>query len=273
MLSLEHVTGARTTAAEVSDILIRDGAVVVEGAIEPGMLAALNADLDHFTEDIGVGLRNPASDFFVDFYGASTVRFDGLPAKSPTFLDVMQLPLLQNVADILLKPNCEDYLLNTAQLIEIRPGETAQMIHCDELAWTPMPKVDVILQVEAMFALSDFTKENGATQVVPGSHLWEPGREPEPEEILQAEMPAGSGLFYLGSALHGGGANTTKDVRRRGMFLGFVVGYLRTEENMFLTVPIEAAKNMPVRVQELLGYKPHFSIGVVDVGSPMALLR
>ncbi len=272
MSGLVHVLRVETTAAEVSDILNRDGAVVVERATEPDMLAALNANLDQFVENLGVGLRHPADDFFVDFYGASTVRFDGLLAKSPAFLDVMQLPLLQNVADILLKPNCEDYLLNTAQLIEIRPGETAQPTHRDEDAWSPMPKVKPILAVEAMFALTDFTKANGATQVVPGSHLWEPERKPEPEEILQAEMPAGSALFYLGSTLHGGGANTTEDVHRRGMFLGYVVGWLRTEENMFLTVPIEAAKTMPVRVQELLGYKPHFSIGVVDVGSPMALL-
>ena len=129
------------------------------------------------------------------------------------------------------------------------------------------------MQVEAMFALSDFTKASGATQVVPGSHLWEPDREPEPEEIFQAEMLAGSALFYLGSALHGGGANTTEDVRRRGLFLGYVVGWLRAEENMFLTVPMEAAKTMPVRLQELLGYKPHFALGVVDVGSPMAVLK
>ena len=185
----------------------------------------------------------------------------------------MQLPLLQNVADILLKPNCEDYLLNTAQLIEIRPGETAQPLHRDEDAWSPMPKMKSILEVEAMFALTDFTKANGATQVVPGSHMWRPDRKPKPEEILRAEMPAGSALFYLGSALHGGGANTTEDVRRRGMFLGYVVGWLRTEENIFLTVPMEAAKAMPIRVQELLGYKPHFALGVVDVGSPMALLE
>lgn len=273
MPGLTRVVRAKTSAAEISDILNRDGAVVVEGAIEPAMLSALNADFDQFVEDLGVGLRNPASDFFVDFYGASTVRFDGLPAKSPAFLDVMQLPLLQQVADILLKPNCEDYLLNTAQLIEIRPGETAQEIHYDELAWSYMPKEKPLLQVEAMFALSDFTKENGATRVVPGSHLWEPGRKPQPEEILQAEMAAGSALFYLGTAFHGGGANTTEDVRRRGMFIGYVVGWLRTEENTFLTVPIEVAKTLPVRVQELLGYKPHFAIGVVDVGSPMALLK
>ena len=86
-------------------------------------------------------------------------------------------------------------------------------------------------------------------------------------------MLAGSALFYLGSTLHGGGANTTRDVHRRGMFLGYVVGWLRAEENMFLTVPMEAAKTMPVRLQELLGYKPHFALGVVDVGSPMAVLK
>lgn len=273
MPELARVAGAETSAQAVSDILNRDGAVIVEGATEPGMLAALNADLDTFVDELGVGLRHPTNDFFVEFYGASTVRIDGLPAKSPAFLDVMQLPLLQQVADILLKPNCEDYLLNTAQLIEIRPGETVQAIHRDENAWSFMPKVRPLLQVEAMFALSDFTKANGATNVVPGSHLWEPEREPEPGEIVQAEMPAGSALIYLGSALHGGGANTTKAERRRGMFLGFVVGWLRAEENTFLTVPMEAAKTMPVRVQELLGYKAHEGIGVVDVGSPMALLK
>ena len=86
-------------------------------------------------------------------------------------------------------------------------------------------------------------------------------------------MKAGSALFYLGSTLHGGGTNTTIDEWRRGMFFGFVVGWLRTEENMFLTVPLEDTKKMPVRCQELLGYKAHQGIGVVDVGSPMALLK
>jgi len=124
-----------------------------------------------------------------------------------------------------------------------------------------------------MFGLTDFTMANGATQVVPGSHLWDPERQPTAEEVVYAEMSAGSALVYLGSTLRGGGANTTDDQRRRGMFLGFVVGWLRTEENMFLTVPLEAAKTMPLRVQELLGYKPHGPIGVVDVGSPMVLLE
>ena len=271
MPHLERLDGPTTTPEEVQSILDRDGAVVVVNAIEAGLLAGLNADLDGFVDDVGVGLRNPVNDGMVEFYGSATVRFDGLAAKSPSFVELMQLPLLQGVADLVLKPHCEDYLLNTAQLIEIRPGETAQLIHRDEDAWPHMPEVRPQLEVEAMFALTDFTKANGATNVVPGSHLWEPAREAEPREILQAEMPAGSALIYLGSTLHGGGANTTADTRRRGMFFGFVVGWLRTEENTFLTVPIDAARAMPVRVQELLGYKPHGAIGVVDVGSPMAL--
>lgn len=273
MPRLQRVRGMDASPAEVSEILSRDGAVIVEGAVDPNMLAGLNDDLDCFVDDLGVGLRNPAHDRMVEFFGASTVRFDGLPAKASGFVEVLQLPLLQGVADIVLKPQCEDYLLNTAQLIEIRPGETAQRIHRDEDAWPDVPRKKPQLEVEAMFALTDFTLANGATQVVPGSHLWDPDRQPTADEITYAEMSAGSALFYLGSTLHGGGANTTDDQRRRGMFLGFVVGWLRTEENMFLTVPLEVARTMPVRVQELLGYKPHGPIGVVDVGTPMALLE
>ena len=211
-------------------------------------------------------------DRFVEFYGARTIRFDGLPAKSKTFWTIMEQSFMTRVADELLLPNCDDYLLNTGQLIQIGPGETVQSLHRDEDAWSYYKQPKPLLEVEAMFALTDFTVENGATQVVPGSHLWEPDREAQPDEIQRAVMGAGSALLYLGNAIHGGGANTTTDQWRRGMFFGFVVGWLRTEENMFLTVPLEAVRAMPTRVQELLGYKAHGAIGVVDVGSPMALL-
>ena len=85
-------------------------------------------------------------------------------------------------------------------------------------------------------------------------------------------MKAGSALCYLGSTLHGGGANRTSDERRRGLFVGYVLGWLRTEENMFPSVPLEAVRAMPLRIQELLGYKAQRAMGAVDVGSPMALL-
>jgi ectoine hydroxylase-related dioxygenase (phytanoyl-CoA dioxygenase family) len=262
---------------ELCGMLERDGAVIVEDILTPEELVNLNAEMDRFVAAVKPGLRNPTMDEMVDFYGLSTIRIDGLPAKSGTFLEVMLLPQLCETADHFLLPNCDDYLFNTGQLIQIGPGESAQDLHRDEDAWDsrtnilPWPRPQ--LEIEAMFALTDFTAANGATQVVPGSHHWPRDREARPEEIARAEMKAGSALFYLGSAIHGGGANETTDQHRRGMFLGYVVGWLRTEENMFLTVPIENVRSMPTRIQELLGYKAHGAIGVVDVGSPMVLLE
>jgi len=257
---------------ELAGILERDGAVIVTNALTAQQLTGINSELDDAIANTAPGLRNPTSDKFVEFYGARTIRLDGLPAKSKTFWAIMESSFMTRVADELLLSNCDDYLLNTGQLIQIGPGETVQALHRDEDAWSYYKQPKPLLQVEAMFALTDFTVENGATQVVPGSHLWEPDREAQPDEIQRAVMGPGSALLYLGNAIHGGGANTTTDQWRRGMFFGFVVGWLRTEENMFLTVPLETVRAMPTRVQELLGYKAHGGIGVVDVGSPMALL-
>jgi ectoine hydroxylase-related dioxygenase (phytanoyl-CoA dioxygenase family) len=258
-------------------LLDRDGAVIVEDILKPDQLASLNSELDQLVSKVDPGLRNPTTDDMIDFYGLSTIRIDGLPAKSETFLDVMLLPQLCETADHFLLPSCDDYLFNTGQLIQIGPGESAQDLHRDEDAWDlrtnilPWPRPP--LEVEAMFALTNFTAANGATQVVPGSHHWPRDREAKPKEIARAEMNAGSALIYLGSAIHGGGANETTNQHRRGMFLGYVVGWLRTEENMFLTVPMEKVRSMPTRIQELLGYKALGTIGVVDVGSPMVLLN
>lgn len=275
---------ARLSAAAPLDDFIAaldtDGAAIVEGFLAPAQLAALNADFDRIVKTLAPGVRRPTMPAMEEFYGATTVRFDGLPGKSAAFVEAMQAPVLTGLADHYLLPHCLDYLFNTGQFIEIRPGETAQRLHRDEDAWRfgPLIAAQIAggpraqLEVEAMVALSDFTAANGATQVVPGSHLWPAEREPEPAEILQAEMPAGSALLYLGSTIHGGGANLTATEARRGMFVGYVVGWLRTEENMFLTVPLEQVRGFPKRVQEVLGYKAHRAIGVVDVGDPGAVL-
>jgi len=269
--SLERVS-SQISSDIICTHLERDGAVVVEDVLTPSQLASLNEELDNICNGVAPGLRHPSHEDMVEFYGHSTIRLDGLPGKSATFLEAMEHPGLIEATEHFLLANCDDYLLNTGQLIQIAPGETAQCLHRDEDAWLEFPPPRPPLEVEAMFALTDFTVANGATQVVPGSHRWPLDREAKPEEIIQAEMKAGSALFYLGSTVHGGGANTTDDESRRGMFLGYVVGWLRTEENMFLTVPIEKVKTMPLRIQELLGYKAHRGIGVVDVGSPMVML-
>ncbi|MEM9177164.1 MAG: phytanoyl-CoA dioxygenase family protein [Myxococcota bacterium] len=260
------------------ETLDRDGCAIVEGTLSDAQLAGLNADLDQRIADTAPGVPNHV-EFMQPFYGFETIRIDGLPGKSRTYVDFVEHDRLVQIADHYLKPHCVHYLLNTAQLIQIGPGETAQDLHRDDQAWMHHPKhahADPFsqpqLEVEGIFALSAFTRENGATRVVPGSHRWPLDREAKEEEIAYAEMPAGSAVYYLGSTIHSGGANQTTDQSRRGLFTGFVVGWLRTEENFFLSTPIEAVREMPERVQSLLGYDSHLGIGVVDVGSPRARL-
>lgn len=271
-MTLQRIHASEGSPA-LCEALAADGVCIVEEALSSEHLDGLNRDLDSIVASTSPGSLNHAHDAMAKFYGAKTVRLDGIPDKSSTFVDYMLDPLMHGVCEHVLGPNCIDYLLNVAQLIQIGPGEDAQRLHRDEEAWPHLPANGPDLGLEALIALSDFTVENGATRVVPGSHRWEPKRRPEPDEIVKAAMPAGSALYYLGKTLHGGGANVTEDESRRGLFYGYVVGWLRTGENMFLTVPIEKVRTMPTRVQELLGYKSLGGIGVVDVGSPMARLR
>lgn len=263
---------ASAGAGPICGALERDGACIVDDAVNAEHLAGINHDLDDLIASTTPTMRttHPA---MVEFYGTKTVRLDGIASKSDTFVEFMLDPLVHDVCDYVIGPNCDDYLLNTAQLIQIGPGETAQRLHRDEEAWPYLHHGGPHLSVEALIALSDFTIENGATQVVPGSHHWDTERRPEPHEIGHAVMKAGSAVYYLGSTLHGGGANTTDSEPRRGLFYGYVVGWLRTAENMFLTVPIEDVRAMPRRVQELLGWKSIGGVGMANAGSPMTLLQ
>ena len=272
MPELEHIH-ASDGAGPICAALERDGACIVDDAIGPDHLAEMNRDLDALIEATASGNGTPMHPNMAEFYGRHTIRKDGIPGKSNAFVQFMLDPLMHDVCQQVLRPNCDDYILNTTQLIQIGPGETAQRLHRDEEAWPYIPHGGPQLGIEAMMALSDFSIENGATQVVPGSHRWEVGRRPEPHEIGYAVMKAGSAVYYLGSTLHGGGANTTAGESRRGMFYGYVVGWLRTAENMFLTVPVEAVREMPTRVQELLGWKSIGGVGMANAGSPMGLLK
>ncbi|MBV9951980.1 MAG: phytanoyl-CoA dioxygenase family protein [Acidimicrobiia bacterium] len=264
------------------EALDRDGVAMVEHAIAPELLSALNAEFDGLIDAAQPGTPNHI-EMLIDFMGHKTIRIDGLPGKSGSFVELLQHPLALGMADHYLLPSCLHYLLSTAQLIEIQTEEKVQHLHRDDTAWMhqPIPHArDVApgpdapqLEVIVLYALCDFTAENGATRVVPGSHRWPANRKPQEHEVVAAEMPAGSAIYYLGKTLHGGGANTTEDTMRRALFLGFSLGWLRTKENFFISTPIEAVREMPKRVQQLLGYETHGGIGVVDVGCPSVLLQ
>ncbi|MHB8465269.1 MAG: phytanoyl-CoA dioxygenase family protein [Acidimicrobiales bacterium] len=258
-----------------------DGAVVVEEMLDPELLTRFNAEIEPLLD----AARPDHDRAFVNeaiawFFGERTRHVTGVASKSPVFAtEILTHPTLLGVCDAVLGPSCARYQLNLAHVLDRGPGAEQQYLHRDELVWVHMPRPHPELQVASIIALVDFTADNGATRIAPGSHRWEPERQAAPDELVAAEMPAGSAVIYLGSTTHAGGANTTSDRWRRGMHLSYVVGWLRTEENHYLTTPPDVARTLPRQSQELLGYAVHDAIasaggylGTVELRDPVELL-
>jgi hypothetical protein len=250
-----------------------EGGLVVEGFIAPDLLARLQSDFAPLIASHPPG--STTEGLWTEFHGDQTKRITGLPKFSSAWVELLCDPRYQAMGDRYL--GAEDYWLNTGQLICIGPGETPQMLHRDELNWPRATSAGEIT-VTAIFALTDFTKENGATVIAPGSNHWEGLLPPAPEATrCQATMPAGSALLYSGKVIHGGGANATSDQWRVGLHAGFCSGWLRAEENFQLTVPLEIARDLPDRARYLLGYRsysPEFGgrLGLVDYDDAERLL-
>jgi ectoine hydroxylase-related dioxygenase (phytanoyl-CoA dioxygenase family) len=189
-------------------------------------------------------------------------------AKTRAFDGAATHPLVLAVADRVLG-HCQ---LSAPTGIEIGPGEVAQVLHYDDSIY-PVRRPHAELVLNTMWALDDFVEANGATRIVPGSHRWVDERPSSSTPTIAAEMPAGSVLFYVGSLWHGGGANRT-DRPRVGVILEYAASWLRQQENHLLAVPRELARQLPERLQELLGYniRPPF-IGYVDGRHPRRVLE
>lgn len=147
------------------------------------------------------------------------------------------------------------------------------MLHRDdELFRGFLPHDSRQVLTNMIWVLSDFTAENGATRIVPGSHTWNENAEPDEDQFVQAEMPRGSLALYLGTTFHGAGRNTT-DEPRTGVLFGYSLGWLRQEENQYLAVPPEIASTLPQSLQELIGYAVHPPfLGWVDMKDPSSVL-
>ncbi len=274
--------------ADIGDALDRDGAVIVEGLLVPEVVERVNAEVEAAVEtaDPSEALFDPIMEAF---HGQFTTQVAGVPGISPTFaVEVMCHPVLLGLCDRFLAPSCARYQLNLGHLLQRGPGAEDQWLHRDEAVWSDVPKPSPELQLASVIAFVDFTRDNGATRIVPGSHRW-PDRQlspaeqmsqppPAPEQIAYAEMPAGSAVIYTGGTIHGGGANTTY-IARRGAHLSYCLGWLRTEENNYLSTPPSIAATLPRQAQELLGYAVHNSIprgggylGMVRMQDPVDLL-
>ena len=250
--------------ADVMAAYDADGGVIVRDLLSDDARLAIVDDLSAGLQDIAPGSKS-GMDLWETFHGRNTVRFCGLAARSRAFVDHALLnPVFTAVTDELLLANGADYWLNTGQVMAIGPGEPAQYLHRDENNWPEAVAADREVTVSCLFALSDFTRENGATVVGAGSQRRPPGlvrgAEASPDEIAYAEMPAGSGLIYSGKVIHGAGGNTTENWRY-GMHVSFVVGWLRPEEASPLAVDRDRAASLPERARELLGWGSYHSEG------------
>ena len=240
--------------------LEQHGLAVVERVLSAADVQRKKDDLERVLESIPTG-RN-------SFEGFATRRIYALFAKTRLFDAQAIDPLLLAVVERLLGPG---FLLSAPTGISIGPGEAAQRLHRDDSVY-PVARPHPELVINTMWALDDFTVENGATLVVPGSHRWPADRRAAEGEAVAATMPAGSVLFYVGSLLHAGGANRTA-APRLGVILEYCAGWLRPQENHVLGVPKAIVRELPDRLRELLGYGIHGNLlGYVDGRHPAKFL-
>ena len=243
MTQLKHLSAGAESSAIVTAVQ-QDGAVILDDVLSERFIAALREETDPYMEHTKDGEDH--------FAGHRTTRTGGLLVRSEKCRKLIEHETILNPCTEFLAPYCERVQLHLTQIIRIRPGETAQTIHRDRWAWGKHLS-HLEPQFNTIWAITDFTSENGATRVVPGSTQWPDDQEIRPEQITQAEMNAGSVLVYSGSVFHGGGANTS-DQDRIGINITYALGWLRQEENQYLSCPPELAKDLSATLQSLAGY-------------------
>ncbi|WP_199255234.1 phytanoyl-CoA dioxygenase family protein [Mycolicibacterium mengxianglii] len=236
------------TMEEISSALREDGFVIVENLVPPELMDQIAEELTDYIDVTPAGRD--------DFVGRLTRRTGGLIARSPASRELVMHPLVLAVVGEMLK-KATAYQLHLTQIISVYPGETAQPLHRDELAWDffPFPE-DYDVQCNTIWAMTDFTKENGATRVVPGSHknFDKQGKDYTEADEVRAVMPKGSVFFYTGKVYHSAAPNVS-DMVRQGINITYAVGWVRQEENQYLSCPIEIAKTLDDDLLKVMGYQ------------------
>ncbi|MCF6217134.1 MAG: phytanoyl-CoA dioxygenase family protein [Emcibacter sp.] len=227
--------------------LKQNGFVIIPNLIKGKMLSDLCEELDHHFN------LTPKSEG--NFWGLKTKRMGRIFSKSQQARNLAVHPLVLGIMNKILEPYCERIQINLTQAIQIGAGEVEQPLHRDDELF-PFPKSSAEFMVNAMWALDDFTEDNGATVVWPGSNRKPSLREMPADETIRATMESGSVLIWLGSTQHSGGANnTTKS--RAGLTISYCLGWLRQAENQYLAYPPHIAKHFSEQLQGLIGYKVH----------------
>jgi ectoine hydroxylase-related dioxygenase (phytanoyl-CoA dioxygenase family) len=241
-----------------------DGYAILTDVIEPSLLDGLRADLERIEREEAL---KPAENIFE---GTRTVRIYNLLARGKIYESI---PVHEHVLPIVERVLDRGCLVSSLSSIAIDPGETAQPIHADDQL-IPLPRPHVPIVFNTMWAVTDFTEENGATRLVPGSHKADrpPELGTESPATIAASMRRGSVLVYNGSLWHGGGANRTTE-RRVGIAMNYCVGWMRQQENQQLGIPLQVARGFGERLRKLCGFGLYRGLlGHIDKCSPADLL-
>jgi ectoine hydroxylase-related dioxygenase (phytanoyl-CoA dioxygenase family) len=242
-----------------------DGYTILDHAIEPELVVALRDTIRRLERELGVAPLGTAAE------GHATLRMYNLLAKDPVF---QAMPIHPNVLPVVERMLDRGCLLSGMTAIDIGPGETSQPLHGDDLVMARhLRRPHAPMMATTMWALTDFTADNGGTLFAPGSHRATdiPGAAGAPGdvEVLALEMPAGSVMVFHGSLWHGGGANTTADEWRLGVNVQYCPGFVRQQQNPYVGIPADVAATFPDRLLELLGYRLYKGVmGHVDGHSP-----
>jgi ectoine hydroxylase-related dioxygenase (phytanoyl-CoA dioxygenase family) len=265
-MTTEAVTEALSRVArdtpikDIWAVVERDGGVIIEQLFAPETIAAINNEVD----DALAGLNPGAKDeWFNVFFGANTKRFTNVVVASPTFRDtVLQDEVVIGVADEVMTRLSDSYWCQATQVIEIGPGNARQLLHRDMSNYPyflPLGPDGPEVVINFLIPLTEFREDNGATRVIPGSNRWpdfsDVNEERDQARTIPAEMRPGDALLISGKVLHGGGANQTANEYRRALSFSFNPGMLVPEQAFPFEIPLELARTLPPKTQQILGFR------------------
>ncbi|MER6973695.1 phytanoyl-CoA dioxygenase family protein [Nocardioides sp. NPDC000445] len=254
-----------TPVEEILEIVARDGGVILKNFLSKDQIDRFNADVEPAMQALAPGSTHE-NEIVAAFHGSNTKRLTNLVTLSPTFRDeIINHDLVHDLCDATFLEESGTYWMTTAQVIEIGPGNDAQFLHRDLENWHPfvgLGKNGPEVCVNFLIAFTDFTEENGATRVIPGSNHWDDFEDRgTPEDTVPAVMQAGDALFFSGKTAHGGGANKTADEYRRAVAFAFNPGFLTGEEAYPFLVDRDLATTLAPRVQRILGFRSQYPVG------------
>ncbi|KAE8358464.1 hypothetical protein BDV27DRAFT_169391 [Aspergillus caelatus] len=246
----------------ITQVLRQAGALIVEGLLSRDQVQDLNNELDKPLEAISSGSKHNV-DLIKEFHGSNTKRLTNVTTHSKIFRhQIIENELVHAVAERVFHEDSGTYWMGAAQVIQIGPGNKAQPLHRDQSQY---PIFDLLgskapeATMNCLIALTDFTEENGATRLIPGSHLWEDYSDlGSPDQTLPAVMKAGDAILMSGKTVHGGGSNKTTDEQRRALAFTLQCSYLTPEEANPFIIGLDIIKSISPRAQRLLGFRSQF---------------